>query len=133
MLLRLRDALLRHANYDPLALMGEIGAHYGLPQGTTYECTTLTYQPLSVQSMKGKDLPDINFKSRWYSNGVAMQNIYVTVMHRSIDNGFEFNFEYQKNCVSEDELEKLYFYMCRVMFYGIEDPSRTIGEILDWI
>ena len=54
-------------------------------------------------------------------------------MHRSIDNGFEFNFEYQKNCVSEDELEKLYFYMCRVMFYGIEDPSRTIGEILDWI
>ena len=127
------NALLRHANYDPIALMGEIGAHYGLPQGTTYECTTLTYQPLSVQNMKGKDLPDINFKSMWYSNGVAMQNIYVTVMHRSIDNGFTFNFEYQKNCVSEDELEKLYFYMCRVMFYGIEDPSRTIGEILDWI
>ena len=49
------------------------------------------------------------------------------------DNGFSFHMEYQKNEVSEDEVEKLYFYLCRTLFYGMEDPNRTIGEIIDWI
>ena len=127
------NALLRHANYDPIRYMGETSAHYGAPQGAGYECTTLTYQPMSAAGLKGRNIPDINFKSRWYSNGVAMQHVYVTVMHRPTDNGISFHFEYQKNEVSEDELEKLYYYLCRVIFRGMEDPSRTIGEILEWI
>jgi len=113
--------------------MGEVAEHYGCPQGTGYECTTLTYQPISAASLKGRQLPDMNFKSMWYSNGVAMQHIYVTVMHRPTDNGFSFHFEYEKNSVSLDEIEKLYYYLCHAIFRGIEDPSRTIGEILDWM
>ena len=127
------NALLRHANYDCMRYMGEINAAYGSPQGTGYECTTLTYQPVSAASLKGRQLPDMNFKSRWYSNGVAMQHIYVTVMHRPTDNGFSFHFEYEKNSVSLDEIEKLYYYLCRAIFRGMEDPNRTIGEILDWM
>lgn len=127
------NALLRHANYDCIKYMGAVGAHYGAPQGTTYECTTLTYQPVSAAALRGKNIPEINYKSRWYTNGVAMQHIYVTVMHRPTDNGFTFNFEYQKKEVTEDELEKLYFYLCRVIFKGLEDPNVTIGEILDWM
>ena len=127
------NALLRHANYDPIRYMGAVGAHYGAPRGTGYECTTLTYQPVSAASLKGRQLPDMNFKSMWYSNGVAMQLIYVTVMHRPTDNGFSFHFEYEKNSVSLDEIEKLYYYLCRAIFRGIEDPNRTIGEILDWM
>ena len=127
------NALLRHANYDPIRYMGETGAHYQCPQGMGYECTTLTYQPVSAAALKGRQLPDMNFKSMWYTNGVAMQNVYVTVMHRPTDNGFAFHFEYQKNAVSLDEIEKLYFYLCRAIFRGIEDPNRTIGEILDWM
>ena len=49
------------------------------------------------------------------------------------NNLFPTIMEYQKNEVSEDEVEKLYFYLCRTLFYGMEDPSRTIGEIIDWI
>lgn len=127
------NELLRHANYDPIVYMGETAAHYKAPQGAAYECTTLTYQPMSIANMRNVKLPEINYLSKWYSNGVAMQHVYVTVMHRPTDNGMSFNFEYQKNEVSIDELEKLYFYMCRVIFRGIEDPTRTIGEILDWI
>jgi len=127
------NALLKHANYDCMRYMGEVGAHYGAPQGASYECTTLTYQPISAASLKGRQIPDMKFKSMWYTNGVAMQHVYVTVMHRPTDNGFSFHFEYQKNEVSEDELEKLYFYLCRTLFYGMEDPNRTIGEILAWI
>lgn len=127
------NELLRHANYDPILYMGEVGQHYKAPQGASYECTTLTYQPMSLTSMKGVSLPDIAFKSKWYTNGVAMQHVYVTVMHRPIDNGMSVHLEYQKNEVSEDELEKLYYYLCRVIFKGIEDPNITIGEILDWM
>ncbi len=127
------NSLLRHANYDPIRYMGEVGAAWGQPEGTGYECTTLTYQPLSAAALKGKAIPDVKFKSMWYSNGVAMQLIYITVMHRPNDNGFSFNFEYEKNAVSLDEIEKLYYYLCRALFRGIEDPTRTIGEILEWM
>ena len=126
------NALLRHANYDPILYMGAVGRHYGAKYGA-YECTTLTYQPISAAALKGKDIPDIKFKSMWYTNGVAMQHIYITVMHRPNDNGFSFHFEYQKNEVSEDEVEKLYYYLCRTIFHAIEDPERTVGEIMDWI
>ncbi len=125
------NALLRHANYDPILYMGAVGRHFGVDGA--YECLTLTYQPMSAASLKGRNIPDIRYKSMWYSNGVALQHIYVTVMHRPDDNGFSFHMEYQKNEVSEDEVEKLYFYLCRTLFYGMEDPNRTIGEIIDWI
>lgn len=127
------NSLLRHANYDSVRYLGEVAAAWGQPEGTGYECTTLTYQPVSAASLKGKAIPDVKFKSMWYSNGVAMQLIYVTVMHRPNDNGFSFNFEYEKNAVSLDEIEKLYYYLCRAIFRGVEDPTRTIGEILDWM
>ena len=127
------NALLRHANYDSILYMGETAAAYNAPQGTGYECTTLTYQPMSFATLKGQEIPEMNFKSKWYSNGVAMQHIYITVMHRPTDNGFSFNFEYEKNSVSLGEIEELYYYLCRAIFRGIEDPGRTIGEILDWM
>ena len=126
------NALLRHANYDPVYYIGATQQRYQSKYGG-YEPLTLTYQPLSGTAMKGVDIPDIKFKSMWYSNGVALQHLYVTVMHRPNDNGFSFHMEYQKNEVSEDEVEKLYFYLCRTLFYGTEDPNRTIGEIIDWI
>ena len=125
------NQLLRHANYDPIYYMGAVQQHYGAKGA--YECLTLTYQPLSAAALKGHSIPDMKFKSKWYTNGVALQHVYVTVMHRPNDNGFSFHMEYQKNEVSRDEVEKLYYYLCRTLFHGMEDPSRTIGEIIDWI
>ena len=79
----------------------------------SYEPTTLTYQPVNAANLKGHDIPEMNYKSKWYSNGVAMQHIYVTVMHRPTDDGMSFHFEYEKKEVTEDELEQLYYYICR--------------------
>ena len=78
-------------------------------------------------------VPDIPYKSFWYTNGVAAQPLYLTVMHRVEDNGLNFNFEYQKNAVTDYEMEYLYYYLCRVLFRGIEDANRTVGEILNMI
>ena len=50
--------------------------------------------------------------------------------HSPEDNGLDFNFEHQIQAVSRDELEYLYYYLCKIMFKGAENPDLTIGEII---
>ncbi len=127
-----QNRLFRHANYDPIAFTRERAQYWKLTPGASYESISLTYQPLSLRS-SAQDVPDIPYKSMWYTNGVAAQPLYLTVMHRVEDNGLNFHFEYRKDAVTEYEMEYLYYYLCRVLFRGIENHERTIGEILDMI
>lgn len=127
-----QNKIFRHANFDPIELTVKRNKFWNIKPGTSYESISLTYQPLTVKSDKN-DMPDIPYKSFWYTNGVAGQPLYLTIMHRPEDNGLNFNFEYRRDAVTEDEMEYFYYYMCRVLFRGIEDETRTIGEILDLI
>jgi hypothetical protein len=127
-----QNKLFRHANFDPIDLTMRRSKHWGLTPGSSYESLSLTYQPMTIQ--RGKyDMPDINYKTMWYTNGVAGQPLYLTVMHRAEDNGLNFSFEYRKDAVTKDEMEYLYYYLCRVLFRGIEDKDRTVGQILEMI
>ena len=126
-----QNRIFRHANHDPIALTMRRARYWKLKPGASYESISLTYQPLTLQ--ESPEMPDVAYKSMWYSNGVAAQPLYLTIMHRPEDNGLNFNFEYKKDVVTKEEMEYLYYYFCRVLFRGIEDKSRTIGEILDMI
>lgn len=126
-----QNKLFRHANFDAVELLGRRQRQWNIPRGNDYECMSLTYQPMTLE--RPEDIPNIPYKNMWYSNGVAAQALYLTVMHRVNDNGLNFNFEYQKAVVSEHEMEYFYYYLCRVMFRGIENKERTIGEILEMI
>lgn len=117
-----------HANFNPIEVFGIRTKYYNLEPGQCYESLSLTYQPLSKKS---DDMGDIKYKTNWYSNGVAAQALYLTVMHRSLDNGLDFCFEYQKIRVTPDQLELIYYYMCKIMFYGVRNPYATVGEIID--
>jgi hypothetical protein len=103
-----------------------------LPRGESYESISLTYQPLSGQNDGDNELP-AKYKSKWYSNGVAAQPIYLTVMHRPTDNGLDFYFEYQPSVVSKEELDVLYYYICRAMFRGIENYDKPLKEVLELV
>ncbi|MGN1481171.1 condensation domain-containing protein [Porcipelethomonas sp.] len=127
-----QNRIFRHANFDPIELTMRRSKHWKLAPGASYESISLTYQPLTLRQ-RDTTLPDIDYKSYWYSNGVAAQPLYLTVMHRVEDNGLNFNFEYKKDVVTAQEMECLYYYLCRVLFRGIEDKDRTIGEILEMI
>lgn len=127
-----QNKIFRHANYDPIELIMKRGQHWKYKPGTSYESISLTYQPLTI-NRNTPDMPDIAYKSFWYTNGVAGQPLYLTVMHRPEDNGLNFNFEYRVDAVTEQEMEYFYYYLCRVLFRGIEDENRTIGEILEMI
>lgn len=127
-----QNKIFRHANYDPIDYTMKRGQFRKYSPGASYESLSLTYQPLTIRSRK-YDMPDVPYKSFWYTNGVAGQPLYLTVMHRPEDNGLNFNFEYRKDVVTDEEMEYFYYYLCRVLFRGIEDENRTIGEILDMI
>ncbi len=127
-----QNRLFRHANYDPIEYTMRRGQYRNYAPGASYESISLTYQPMTLKQ-DSERMPDIPYKSFWYTNGVAAQPLYLTVMHRVEDNGLNFNFEYKKDAVTHEEMEYLYYYLCRVLFRGIENKDRTIGEILDMI
>ena len=73
---------------------------------------------------------EIDYKTDWYSNGVCSHALYLTVMHRGNDNGLDFNFEYQTGRIGYGQLEYLYYYLCKILFVGIENPNLSINEII---
>ncbi|MBP3889517.1 MAG: peptide synthetase [Cellulosilyticum sp.] len=124
-----QNEIFRHSNYDPVQLLRDIQELYGYAPGFTHECMSLTYQPLS---MRGKDerLNDIDYKCKWYPNGVAGQALYLTVMHSPVDQGLDFYFEYQPSMYSEKQLQDMYYYMCKIIFQGVQHEEKTVGEIM---
>ena len=129
-----QNEIFRHANYDPTAYFAYRSKLYPQPNpGLTYEPISLTYQPLTLKEKGLDQLGDIRYKTKWYPNGVCPQGVYLTVMHRPEDNGLDFNFEHQIKAYSREELEYLYYYLCKIMFKGAENPDLTIGEIIKLI
>ena len=126
-----QNEIFRHANYDPTAYFAYRSQIFPQPHaGLTYETISLTYQPMTLQENGLTQLGDIRYKTKWYPNGSCPQAMYLTVMHRPEDNGLDFNFEHQLKAVSREELEYLYYYLCKIMFKGAENPDLTIGEII---
>lgn len=124
-----QNELFRHANFDPVSYFAYRGKLYPAEAGGTYEPMSLTYQPLTLRE-KGLDkLGGIHYKTRWYPNGATTQAMYLTVMHRSDDNGLDFNFEHQIKAVSREKLEYMYYYLCKIMFKGIENPEQKLVRL----
>lgn len=129
----LQNEMFRHANYDPVAYFAERSRQYSTRRGHTYEPMSLTYQPMTLKEKGLEKLGDIKYRTKWYPNGATTQAMYLTVMHRPDDNGLDFNFEHQIKAVSREKLEYLYYYLCKIMFKGTENPNLPIGDIIKLI
>lgn len=123
----------RHANYNPTDYFAYRGKTYPHTPGQTYEPMSLTYQPLSMRKNDLAKAGSIQYKTKWYPNGATTQAMYLTVMHRTDDNGLDFNFEHQVASVTKTELEYMYYYLCKIMFKGIENPSLSIADIMNLV
>ncbi len=129
----LQNEMFKHASYDPVAYFAYRGQVYKNPQGHVYEPMSLTYQPMTLKE-KGLDrLGDIKYKTKWYANGATTQAMYLTVMHRPDDNGLDFSFEHQIDAVSREKLEFMYYYLCKIMFKGTENPDMSVSDIIKLI
>lgn len=129
----LQNTYFRHANYDPVQYFAYRGKKYPHPNGETYELMSLTYQPMTMQDKRLDKLNGVQYKTKWYPNGATTQAMYLTVMHRPEDNGLDFSFEHQVKAVSREDLEYLYYYLCKIMFKGTENPNLKIGDIIKLI
>lgn len=125
-----QNEIFRHVNYDPVEYFAHRAKTYPIAPGTSYEPMSLTYQPMTSKQQKLIKLGDVKYKTKWYPNGATTQAMYLTVMHRPDDNGLDFNFEHQIMAISKNTLDHFYYYMCRIMFKGIENPNMKIGDII---
>lgn len=131
-----QNSLFRHANFNPVEYLNYRTNFYNNEPGQTYEPLSLTYQPLTMKETNKKNrhavsFDNIDYKTNLYSNGVCAHALYLTVMHRSNDNGLDFNFEYQTGRVTPEKLQYMYYYICRILFEGINNPYKTIEEIIE--
>ena len=101
---------------------------YGTPDDTTYVSCYLTYQPMPVKT-DNPFIKDIPMHSKWFANGAATKKMYLTVSHTE-DGGMNFSYHYQTACLTEKDMELLYYYMMRILFMGISDPDMSIGDII---
>jgi len=126
-----QNTIFRHANFDPIEHTIDRIKKLNMGHGESYESISLTYQPASMRD----DNPSLpaNYKTQWYSNGVSAQPLYLTVMHRANDNGLDFYFEHQHGVVSKEELDVLYYYICRVIFRGMENFDKPIKNMLQLV
>lgn len=124
-----QNAIFKHADYDPVELMQGCQESFGHEAGFGHEGLTLTYQPLSLKPSDSR-LSGLDYKCKWYSSGICGQALYVTVMHNADDNGLDFYFEYQSSIITEKQLQDMYYYVCKIIFMGIQNENMTVGEIL---
>lgn len=125
-----QNEMFRHANFDPVEYFAYRSKLYPHQGGQTYEPMSLTYQPMTLKEKGLEQLGNIRYKTKWYPNGATTQAMYLTVMHRPDDNGLDFNFEHQVKAVSGEKLEFMYYYLCKIMFKGVENPNLKIGDII---
>ena len=125
----LQNSVYRHVNYDSAQALKAYYDAYHTPSGTTYESVALTYQPIPIR-LQNDNLKGVPYRARWFTNGTAIQELYLTVMHNSSDLGLEFYFKYQTAQVSRQDVELLYYYLMKILFMGIENPEMTVGEII---
>ena len=126
-----QNRIYMHSNYDPALIREEMKKRYNTPDDTRYESCYLTYQPMPVK-MDNPFLKDIGQHSKWFANGAATKKMYLTVSHTA-DGGMNFSYHYQVASLSEKDMELLYYYMMRILFMGISDPQKTVGEIMETV
>lgn len=127
-----QSEMFMHADYAPLQYYYEERMTYGYEPGAGYVSVGFTYQPATAKTMVPY-LKNIPYKSRWYSSGRNAQALYLTAMHRPGDGGLTFHFGYQTDFAGEKEIEFLYYYLGRVLFRSIENPNKTVEEIMDMV
>lgn len=120
----------RYVNFNPGEYLGYRSQFYNPPRGMGYETVSLTYQPATLRERGLVDLGDIKYKTKRYCNGYYSDGMYLTVMHRPEDNGLDFSFEHQTKAYSKEQLEHFYYYICKIMFKGIENRNLKIGDII---
>lgn len=127
-----QNEIFEHSNMGSMEAV--LLRHLAMKAGTryTYECITFSYHPHFPMPYYGEEMKKSS-RGFWYNNDASVQPLYLTVMHRSHDNGLDFNFEYRIVNSPLDELHHFYDKLLDTLLMGIENPDVKVSEILDKI
>lgn len=110
--------------------------HKSMPESakfdSTYDSFGLSYQPMMKVKSIDSEMAE-TARSIWYNNGATMIPLYVTVMHRTVDGGLDFVFEYRQEPEAEYDLRILFSKIEKSLILGASNPDITVGEILEEI
>lgn len=129
---RAQNEVFAHSNISPMKAV--VLRHLAMKSSTryTYECITFSYHPHFPMPYYGEQMKQTS-RGFWYNNDASVQPLYLTVMHRSYDNGLDFNFEYRICNNPGEELLHFYDKIHDTLMLGAENPDIKVGEILDKI
>ena len=127
-----QNDVFEHSNISPMEAV--ILRHLAMKCSMryTYECITFSYHPHFPMPYYGEQMKDTS-RGFWYNNDSSVQPLYLTVMHRSHDNGLDFNFEYRICNNPGEELIHFYNKIHDTLMLGMENPDMKVQEILDKI
>ncbi len=127
-----QNDVFEHSNISPMEAV--ILRHLAMKCSMryTYECITFSYHPHFPMPYYGDRMKDTS-RGFWYNNDSSVQPLYLTVMHRSHDNGLDFNFEYRICNNPGEELIHFYNKIHDTLMLGMENPDIKVQEILDKI
>ncbi len=130
----IQNEMYLHASLSFLETLKE--RHKSMPEDakfdSTYDSFGLSYQPMLKLASIDEKMAETS-RTIWYNNGATMIPLYVTVLHRTSDNGLDFIFEYRKEPEAEYDLKVLYSKIADTLVIGAENPEITVGEILNKI
>lgn len=128
-----QSEIFAHSNLSSLEMIQL--RHMAVPDikaDDTYESMSFSYHPFMQVPAENEQMRR-TCKGIWYNNDFSIQNLYLTVMHRSNDGGLDFIFEYRTNNNPLEDVTILNDKLRRSILIGMENPEMTIGEVLDKI
>lgn len=120
-----QNEIYRHADMDPLEVMGMWRKAYNVPQIGSYQGAAITFQPVKMESPDGSKI-----ETKWYGNGTASQTIYFTIMDGDGTGSLKLYYEYQTHKVTYETIQKLHSYLLKVLETGTSSDEVTIGDLL---
>lgn len=116
----------RHSEINTFEVIEIMQEKYNLSKTLTYFASTITFQPVSLNTGEG-----MNIETKWYGNGTASQPIYLTVMDGDGSGGLKFYYEYHTSIISYERIQELHSYIMRFIEAGVNNPELSIGDLLD--
>ncbi len=124
-----QTAIYRHADCDTIELINmEAKAYNRKGYFTGWYSMVFTFQPIKLVVSDGTPV-----HTQWVCNGAFSSTHYLTIMDADGTGALRCYHEYQKHVVTAQRLRELQSLIEQAIMAGVENPSATIGEILDRI
>jgi len=120
-----QSALYRHADFDFIEIINMYIDRFKINQLESYCGAMFTFQPLNTTAPDGSAT-----YTNWYENGSFSGVIYLTVMDGDGTGALKCYYQHRLKRISEQTIRKLHSYLQDFILAGVENDTRTIGDLL---